>query len=296
MSDLIAQDVYSAPYRKLVTRLGDAQLIASRTTSAQIGRSGTVCAERGDTFGFAYQLAPLGGDEFWSDQGYMRLPYVPRGSIHIADMRAGGTVRFADTAFDCLNVAIPAAALREFAERNGSTTVAELRVRDPWTTQDPFVTSLERALIYTLDEAQFADSLASEHLILTLLSHLAITYGGMRPAAGALNGALSPSKLRLAQAIMLEELTQPISLADLARLCDLSPSHFSRAFKRATGQSPSLWLARQRVSRAKDFLRRSELTLAEIAYGCGFADQSHFTRTFSRHVGQPPGVWRRLRS
>jgi transcriptional regulator GlxA family with amidase domain len=94
---------------------------------------------------------------------------------------------------------------------------------------------------------------------------------------------------------MLDALDQSISLADLARLCDLSPSHFSRAFKNATGQSPSLWLAAERVSRAKDLLRRGEHTLAEIAYGCGFADQSHLTRTFSRHVGQSPGAWRRQR-
>jgi hypothetical protein len=40
MPDLVAQDVYVAPYRMLVTRLGDAQPIASRTTSALIGRRG----------------------------------------------------------------------------------------------------------------------------------------------------------------------------------------------------------------------------------------------------------------
>ncbi len=275
--------------------MGHSQLIASRTTSAEIGRTGTVSAPRGETFGFAYQLAPLHGDEFWNDDGYKRLPDVPRGGIHIADMRAGGTVRFADTAFDSLNVNIPIAALQELAERNGSICPTELRVPDPWTTHDPFVSSFERTLIYALHEHHDAESLASEHLILALLSHLATRYGGMRPAVGGLTGALSTRNLQLAQAIMMEELSRPISLADLARLCDLSPSHFSRAFKRATGRSPSMWLAEQRVSRAKDLLRRSDKTLAEVAYGCGFADQSHFTRTFSRHVGHSPGAWRRLR-
>ncbi len=289
------QDVYSAPYQGLVTQIGGAQLIAGRTTWAQIGRSGTVSAQRGETFGFAYQLAPLGGDEFWNDEGHTRLPAVPRGGIHINDLRAGGTVRFADTAFDSFNVSIPMAALRELAERNDAFAPTDLRVPDAWVTLDPFVASLERALLHVADGGHGVEPLASEHLIIALVSHIAIRFGGMRPATGTLVGALSPNKLRLAQATMLDELSQPVSLADLARLCELSPSHFSRAFKRATGQSPSDWLIKQRVARAKDILRRGELTLAEVAYGCGFADQSHFTRTFSKHVGHAPGAWRRTR-
>lgn len=295
MADSNVQDVHSAPYQLLVTRLGSADLVASRTSWAQIGRNGTVSAQRADTFGFAYQLAPLGGDDYWNDDGYERLPHVPRGGIHIADMRAGGTVRFADTAFDSFNLNIPIAALRELAERNDCYAVTDMRVPDPWVTNDPFVSSLEQALLHVSDKAYGIEPLAAEHLILTLVSHLAVRYGGMKPATGAIMGGLSQKGLQLAQAIMLEKLGEPVSLADLARLCDLSPSHFSRAFKQATGQSPSIWLARQRVARAKDLLRRSDLTLAEVAYGCGFADQSHFTRTFSRHVGQSPGVWRRMR-
>lgn len=289
-------DVYAAPYRTRVTRLGSTELIASRTTSAQLGRNAIVSAQRSDMFGFAFQVAPLNGDEFWNDDGHMRLPFVAEGSIHIADMRAGGTVRFVDTAFDSLNLAIPSAALRELAERNDTAAASELRVPEAWTTRDPFVISLAPALRHALFDAGGMESLASDHLILSLLSHLAIRYGGMTAAAGALTGALSPRKLQLAQSIMMDRAGQHLSLADLARTCDLSPSHFSRAFKQATGKPPSRWLSEHRVARAKDLLRRNELTLAEIAYSCGFADQSHFTRTFTRHTGRPPGLWRRDRA
>ncbi|MGK6324800.1 helix-turn-helix domain-containing protein [Sphingomonas sp. DT-51] len=295
MSEPAGHNVYSEPYRRLVTRLGEVELIASRTTSEMIGRCGTVSAPRDETFGFAYQLAPMGGDEFWNDDGYMRLPAIDRGSIHIADMRAGGTVRFADTGFDSLNVGVPMGALREIAERSGSIAARELRVPDPWITQDPFIKSFEPALLYALEEGSGMGSLTAEHLILSLLYHLAITYGGMSPGRGAIVGALAPEKLRMAQALLMDEIGPVTSLAELARVCDLSPSHFSRAFKRATGKSPSAWLAQQRVARAKDLLLRGELSLTDIAYRCGFADQSHFTRSFSRSVGLPPGSWRRLR-
>jgi AraC-like DNA-binding protein len=41
-------------------------------------------------------------------------------------------------------------------------------------------------------------------------------------------------------------------------------------------------------------LLNSDATLADIAVGCGFADQSHFTRVFARQIGLTPGQWRRL--
>jgi AraC-like DNA-binding protein len=40
-------------------------------------------------------------------------------------------------------------------------------------------------------------------------------------------------------------------------------------------------------------LQTTELSLADIALACGFAEQSHFTRVFTRLVGMPPGAWRR---
>jgi hypothetical protein len=74
MAQPTGHDVYGAPYRKLVVRLGRAEMIASRTTAQQIGRSGTVSAQRCDMFGFAYQLAPLSGDEFWNDEATGGFP------------------------------------------------------------------------------------------------------------------------------------------------------------------------------------------------------------------------------
>ena len=43
---------------------------------------------------------------------------------------------------------------------------------------------------------------------------------------------------------------------------------------------------------AYDLLQKKGISLCEIAYECGFADQSHFTRVFKRRVGVTPGVFR----
>jgi transcriptional regulator GlxA family with amidase domain len=47
-----------------------------------------------------------------------------------------------------------------------------------------------------------------------------------------------------------------VSLAELARACDLSPGHFARAFKQTTGQSPHRWLIAQRIEKAKQLMDR----------------------------------------
>lgn len=104
---------------------------------------------------------------------------------------------------------------------------------------------------------------------------------------------MSPWQLRLARKAA-EDLDSRPSVGDLAKLCKMSPSYFSRRFKLATGKSPGIWLLEQRLSKAIDMMTASDASLAEISVICGFSDQSHFTRTFTRAKGQPPAAWRRL--
>lgn len=137
------------------------------------------------------------------------------------------------------------------------------------------------------------DHLVRDHLMLALVTHVATRYGGMRKPGRSLRGALARWQLQRATEMMASSQAQRVSLVHVARYCDVSPSHFSRAFKASTGLNPSGWLLRLRIDRARDLLRESAASLAEVAARCGFADQAHFTRTFSRYMGVSPGAWRR---
>jgi len=84
-----------------------------------------------------------------------------------------------------------------------------------------------------------------------------------------------------------------IDLQQVAEACDLSVSHFARAFKQTFRRPPYKWLIERRVDSARDLMTNSRLPLADIAIQCGFADQSALNRSFKRIHGVAPGIWRR---
>jgi AraC family transcriptional regulator len=93
-----------------------------------------------------------------------------------------------------------------------------------------------------------------------------------------------------------DEIENALPLETLAARARLSPSHFCRAFKAATGQSPRQFVLMRRLDKARALLTDTEDALADIAYACGFSSQAHMTTTFSKIAGETPGRIRKLAS
>jgi two-component system response regulator YesN len=89
--------------------------------------------------------------------------------------------------------------------------------------------------------------------------------------------------------------TGSLSLERVAEYVHLSPSHFSRIFHEATGESFVAYLTRIRIEKAKSLLQTHSIPLAEIGARTGFKDQSYFTRVFKRSTGMSPGKYRGTR-
>ncbi len=89
-----------------------------------------------------------------------------------------------------------------------------------------------------------------------------------------------------------ENCAQKLSLNDVAAAVGLSPSYFSRVFRREMDCPFSAYLNGLRVAKAKDLLLHSSLRLADIAAMTGFEDQSYFTKVFKRTVGAAPKRFR----
>lgn len=135
--------------------------------------------------------------------------------------------------------------------------------------------------------------LALDQLELIVGAHLVQRYSEQKPTSSAANRGLALWQRRRVTELIRENLDGSLRLADLAKACDLSVSHFARSFKRTFGVSCHRWLLELRIERAKTLLATADLPLTDVAEKSGFADQATFTRTFRRIAGLPPGRWRR---
>jgi AraC family transcriptional regulator len=193
--------------------------------------------------------------------------------------------------FDALIIYVTQAALDEVAYAHQAPRVDRLA----WQlgTHDPIVYNLAQPLLYSLDHPGRTSKIFLDYILLALNSHFVSSYGGVETSAPRFRGGLSPWQMRRATEVLEAHLDGKIALQQVAETCDLSVSHFARAFKKSFRKPPHHWLTERRVDRARDLMTNSRLPLAEIAARCGFGDQSALNRSFKRIHGVSPGIWRR---
>ncbi len=196
-----------------------------------------------------------------------------------------------ESPFDAMHFYVSRAALNEITDEQGAAPIGTLACeRGAFI---PTVWHLGQALLPALERPEEVGAMYADHLLLATHTYFAMAFGGMRPQGHSRRGGLAPWQVRCATDLMIERLSEDISLAEPAAACGLSVSYFSRAFRKSVGTPPYRWLLLQRVLRAKSLLRDAKRPLADIAAACGFADQSHFTRLFTGIVGASPGAWRK---
>lgn len=85
-----------------------------------------------------------------------------------------------------------------------------------------------------------------------------------------------------------EEYASPITLEEMAALCNVSKCHFCRTFRRATGESAMRYLTEYRLKIADLMLASSGDSIGAIAAQCGFEDQAYFCRCYKQRYGISP--------
>jgi AraC family transcriptional activator FtrA len=91
----------------------------------------------------------------------------------------------------------------------------------------------------------------------------------------------------------LENLSRPISVADLAAVANVSHRTYLRHFARATGTSPLRWLVNQRLAAARALLETGDASIEQVGAAVGFADPATFRHHFTRTVGTSPSAYRK---
>jgi AraC-like DNA-binding protein len=130
-------------------------------------------------------------------------------------------------------------------------------------------------------------------MFLAVRDHIAEAYGDFTTRASSNRLGLTARQLRHALEYIEANLSQDVSLADVANASATSVSSLTRGFKTALGISPHRWVLNRRIALAQRLIYESATPLNEVAATCGFADQSHLTRVFMRNIGSSPAVWRR---
>jgi len=84
----------------------------------------------------------------------------------------------------------------------------------------------------------------------------------------------------------------PITIEDLSREVALSPYYLIRSFRQVYKQTPHQYLVGQRIARAKDLLRNSDLSITEICFAVGFESLGSFSTLFRKVAGVSPRAYR----
>ncbi len=108
------------------------------------------------------------------------------------------------------------------------------------------------------------------------------------------SGWLSPRQASLVREYVVGNLSEKITLEQLANVVGLSRFHFLRAFRSTFGQPPHRYLIRSRIERAKILLLDRRTSVAEVTARVGFTDQAQFARAFRKATGSTPSQFRRL--
>jgi AraC family transcriptional regulator len=200
---------------------------------------------------------------------------------------------FFPCSFHCLQFYLKRSTLDEIADEHHAKPIETLFW--PHGAIDETVSRLSFALLATFENPVNTGKLFMDHVALALTTHFAYAYGGMRAVARIRRPYLASWQKRRCEELVRHNIAKDLSLADIAKECDMTLSHFTHSFKQSTGESPHRWFLKRRVEAAKEMLLWTELAIQEIAIACGFGEPSRLARAFFAVVGAAPEIWRRDR-
>src|SRR5215470_6348292 len=190
--------------------------------------------------------------------------------------------------------------VQAFAEENlsGSEVPAIdplFGVNDPWL-RGYFTTVMAELELFVADGERPSSLFLSQSLEL-LIRHLVRWHSNATPARWRDEPRRTPPALEprhLARVLEYVEihLTEEIRLDVLAAMAGMSKTHFIRAFRAATTQTPYAYVIGQRLARATQALRSDDQSVTRIAAEAGFTSASCFSNVFRRHFGVSPLEYR----
>lgn len=100
----------------------------------------------------------------------------------------------------------------------------------------------------------------------------------------------NPKWVKIIEAVLHDEIGQPMTLDYLSKIAGIHPAHLSRDFSKYFGCTLSEYVRKLKVQKALFLIALQKQSFTEIAYECGFSDQSHFIKCFREMNGLSPSA------
>lgn len=99
-------------------------------------------------------------------------------------------------------------------------------------------------------------------------------------------------RMHYAGQLLSKDLQAPPNIIELAKAVGVSRTKFYNDFNQVYGISPTGYLRRIRIGKAKKLVKDDNLSMTQIAYSLGYSSSSHFAKAFRDYFGIPPSRYR----
>lgn len=99
--------------------------------------------------------------------------------------------------------------------------------------------------------------------------------------------------IEMAEEYIKENISEPLSLSELAKVSGYSLSRFKSKFREETGQTPAAYITAAKVARAKELLDKTDRSVTEIAMDLSWTSSNYFCTVFKKLTGISPLQYRK---
>lgn len=149
--------------------------------------------------------------------------------------------------------------------------------------------SLQERMLYIANHPEATPLHLIGHLCL-FLDELIQSSATRREVRG---GQLRDFYIQEAVTFIKQNYQRPLTVEEIAGVCKLNRSYFSKLFKEVIGCTPQEFLISLRLSEAAEQMKSTNASIGDIAVRCGYPNQLHFSQAFKKRYGVPPREWRK---
>jgi AraC family transcriptional regulator len=238
---------------------------ANTTIAIHVGRSVLVDCRRG---GITHRGVSVHG---YSD-------IIPAGTPSRWELKDTDTVLLLSVGQDLL---------RSVTEESGLDS-RHIEILNRFQTRDTQIEHIGWVLKAEMETGYPNGRLYIESLAQALAIHLLNRHSSQSHEVTLPKGGIPGHRLKQVLAYIEDNLSQDLSLHNIADVSGLSASYFKTAFRASVGHPVHQYVIQRRVERARSLLSEGELPICQIALETGFAHQSHLAYHMRRVLGVTP--------